>query len=72
MLTNTPGRSSIGSSPLESQPGRPLQEQDPLVRLLIVPEALGRGVALGDDPLDAEAKCAQKRLDEFLGQIGPL
>lgn len=55
--------------PLESQPGRPLQEKDPFVGLLVVPEALGRGVAQRDDPLDAEARRAEERLDQFLGQV---
>src|SRR5579875_1343415 len=56
--------------PLESQPGGSLQEEDPFGSLLVVPEALGRGVAQGDDPLDAEPWRAEERLDEFLVQVG--
>src|SRR6185437_12178678 len=41
---------------LESQAGRPLQEQDPFLALLVVPEPLGRGAAQRDDPLDADAR----------------
>src|SRR4051812_22798511 len=41
---------------LESQAGRPLQQKDPFVALLVVPESLGRGVAQRDDPLDADAR----------------
>src|SRR5579875_3434432 len=54
---------------LESQPGRTLHEQDPLVGILVVPEALGRSVAQRDDPFDAKARSAGERLDKFLGQI---
>jgi hypothetical protein len=56
--------------PLERQPRRSCQEQHPLVSLLVVPEALGRGVAEGDDPLDAEARRGEERLEEFPRQVG--
>lgn len=55
---------------LEPQPGGTLEQQDEFALGLIVPEALGRGVALGDDPLDAEIRPFEDRLDEFLGKGG--
>ena len=39
--------------PLKSQKRPPPEHHDPLALVLIVPESLGRGVAVGDDPLDA-------------------
>ena len=55
---------------LEPQPCRTLQQQNKLVLVLIVPKALGRCVAVRDDPLDAEAGLAEDRLDQFFGKAG--
>src|SRR5690606_39599395 len=37
---------------LEAQARRPLEEDHPFVRRLVVPEAVGRALPAGDDPLD--------------------
>ena len=53
----------------KSESGRPRQKQHPLLRLLIVPEALGRSVPEGDDSLDADNGSVEKRLNEFLRKV---
>ena len=50
----------------EDAGGRTRREQGSFVSLLILPEALGRGVAHRDDSLDAKARRAEERLDEFV------
>lgn len=51
----------------ETQPSVTLQQQYELMLWLIVPKPIGRYVAVGDDPLDAEVGPAQDRLHQFLG-----
>jgi hypothetical protein len=54
---------------IETQRGISRNEQDPLLRLLIVPETLGRGLAPGDDPLDPEGLRPQDLLNSLPGQL---
>ena len=54
---------------LKPKPCRSLQHDDPFVLVLVVPEAFGRGLAVGDDSLDADLGGGQKRLDKLLGQV---
>ena len=59
------------SGVLEAEPCRPPQQGDPFVLGLIVPEAVGRGVAPRDEPHDAEPTAAfGQDFDKFLGQHG--
>src|SRR5690606_35812798 len=53
---------------LEKQFGFALNHNDPLVFVLIVPEALGRDVSRGYDPLDADVLVLSENRDEFLGE----
>lgn len=53
---------------LESQSCGTLQQHDEFALVLIVPKALGRCVAVGDDPLDAEGGLVEDRLDQFFGE----
>jgi hypothetical protein len=55
---------------IETQRGASRNEQNPLLRLLIVPETLGRGMAPGDDPLDPEGLCPQDLLDKLFLRTG--
>src|SRR5690606_2720317 len=53
---------------LELQLRFALQNHDPLGLVLIVPEALGRGVARRHNPLDAHMPALRKHVDLFLGK----
>ena len=44
----------LQGSVLEPEPCSAHQDHDPLVLILVVPEAIGRSVAVGDDSLDAD------------------
>jgi len=54
---------------LELDLGSSLQHQHPLAGWLVVPEAIGRLMVVGDDPLDAYSPGLQERREEFLGQV---
>ena len=69
MLSQSPAFISI-TSVLESEPGRTLDKQHEFVFVLVVPESVGRGVAVGDDPLDAAVLGCDERLGEFVGKSG--
>ena len=43
---------------------------DPLVLILVVPESIGRGLAVGDDSLDANVRVLSECFGQFLGQRG--
>lgn len=55
--------------PLESQDRSAAEHHDPLVPVLIVPESPGRGVTVGDDPLDTDARVLEQGLDPFVGPM---
>lgn len=55
---------------VEPQPNRSLQQNNEFVLHLIVSKALGRGVAVRDDPLDADIRLVENRLKEFFWQSG--
>src|SRR5205814_4857772 len=42
---------------------------DPLVLLLVVPEPFGRGVAVRDDPLDADAIGVEQGGEKLVGKV---
>lgn len=46
-----------------------LQHDDPLILILIVPEAFGAGLAGGNDPLDTDVLVFDQRHDEFIWEI---
>ena len=52
---------------LEFDPGSPLEHDHPLAGWLVVPEAIGGLVAVGDDSLDADSGGLQERREEILG-----
>jgi hypothetical protein len=54
---------------LEGELGDTGEHQHPLVLRLVVPEALGRTMATGDDPLDADAMALLENRGEFLGEV---
>ncbi len=54
---------------LKPQPSRALQHHDPLVLVLVVPEAFRRGVAVRDDSLDADVGVVEQRCDKLVGQV---
>ena len=54
---------------VEAKPRRALQHHDPLMLLLVIPEAVGRGVPVGHDSLDADRGCLQQRRDQLAGQV---
>jgi len=41
--------------PFELDGGPAFQDDHPFILLLVVPESFGRGLPLGDDPLDAKS-----------------
>ncbi len=47
-----------------------LQQQHPFVLMLIVPEVVGRGVSMRNDPLDPQRLILEESLDNFVGQVG--
>ena len=55
---------------LEKQFGFALQDDNPFVFLLIVPEVVGAGLAGGDNPLDTDVFVFGEDFNEFLGKIG--
>ena len=54
---------------LEAELCGPLQHDDPLSLVLIVPEPLGRGMAMRDDPFDADILSGEQRGEQLLGQL---
>ena len=54
---------------VEAKRGASRNEQDPLLRLLIVPETRGRGLAPGDDPLDPEGLRPQDLLKNLIRHL---
>ncbi len=55
---------------LETKSGRSLQHDDSFVLLLLVPESFGRGMAMGDDSLDADVDIFEQRGEKLVGQFG--
>ena len=55
----------------EAQAGFAAEEEDPFVLVLVIPEILRRGVAMGDDALDADLSAAQfaDLVEVFLGEV---
>ncbi len=51
----------------DGEPGAPAHEQNPFGLVLVVPEAVRRGLAVGDDALHANAVACEQRLDRFVG-----
>jgi len=54
---------------IKTQRGASRNEQNPLFRLLIAPETLGRSLATGDDPLDPKGLRPQDLLNSLPGQL---
>jgi hypothetical protein len=54
---------------LEAQPGAAGQKHHPLMGVLVVPLSRGRGLAGGDDALQAEMTGGKEDLENFLGDI---
>ena len=54
---------------LEEQLGFALQHDNPFVLVLIVPEAVGTGLACGDNPLDADVLVLGEDINKFLGKL---
>ena len=48
----------------------PFQHDDPFVLILIVPEVIGTGVAVGDDAFDADRIGLCQDFGQFLGEVG--
>jgi len=55
---------------LELDPGSPPEHDHPLAGRLVVPEAIGRFMAVGNDSLDTDAGGLQEGGEEFLRQVG--
>ncbi len=55
---------------LKAEPCLPFQYHDPLVLVLVVPEAFGTCLARGDDSLDADVLVLRENVDQFGGKIG--
>jgi hypothetical protein len=55
---------------LEPQPSRSFQHDHPLVLVLVEPETFGRGVAVGNDSLDADVGGFEQRREKLVGQAG--
>ena len=53
----------LDSLVLESDSSRSPQHDHPLVLVLVVPEAFGRGMTVGDDSLDADVAGGEQRGD---------
>ncbi len=51
---------------LKLQSCRPFEHANPFVLILVVPESVGRGVAVGDDSFDANVRGLGQRVGKFI------
>ncbi len=62
-------RLHLDHSILKLEPGRSFQHHDPFMLILVVPEPFRRGVAVRNDPFDADLGGGEDRLHDFIGKL---
>ena len=59
----------IDGSAFELQPSCPLQDHNPLMFILVVPEPLWRCMTMGNDPFDAQVGCFEQSGGKLVRQV---